>query len=163
MSNELYFEHLKGQTQFAYFQLGVAASAIAFAVHETAGRSLHDTPWLVGAGVSAWALSFALGCFGLNAHQRGIATNVRYLEATAGLGQFAHDPGMQQSVARARSITQRELDRPLTRFRWQQWLLFSGALLYIGGHVILMSRTPSKQATSQVATSPGVPLKLSRH
>lgn len=49
--NDLYFEHQKSIAQFAYFQLGIAASAIAFAMHQTADRSLDSVPWPIGLAV----------------------------------------------------------------------------------------------------------------
>lgn len=36
-TKELIFEVHKGQSQFAYFLLGAAGGAIAYALHETAG------------------------------------------------------------------------------------------------------------------------------
>jgi len=60
---ELVSEHTKGQAQLVYFLLGLAASAIAFAVHETEGTALKDAPWPLGAAVALWAFSFAMGCF----------------------------------------------------------------------------------------------------
>ncbi len=142
--NELHFEHIKGQAQFAYFQLGGAASAIAFAIHQTNGRSLQDTPWPLGVAVILWAISFALGCLGMTARQQGIATNVRFLDATQG----AHPDVLQrvagQAYDEALKVTQNDLDRPVKRFRWQLWTFFAGALFFIAGHVMDMAATPPR-------------------
>ena len=69
---DLVFEASRGQAQFAYFQLGLAASAIAFAVHETEGKSLADTPWPIGLAVGLWGMSFVAGCLGVEARHRGL-------------------------------------------------------------------------------------------
>lgn len=66
-STELTFEFIRGQGQFSYFLLGVAASAIAFAIHETEALPLADAPWPLAVAVSLWSLSFALGCAGIEA------------------------------------------------------------------------------------------------
>lgn len=139
MNNDLYFEHIKGQAQFAYFQLGVAASAIAFAVHETKDQALSDTPWPIWLGTALWAVSFAVGCIGMQARQSGIVANMRYLELTRGVVPERLDPALQRAFAEAKDTTQADLDRPVTRFRWQQWTLFAGALAYIAGHVMHMA------------------------
>lgn len=150
---DLYFEHLKGQAQFAYFQLGVAASAIAFAIHETDGHALRETPWLIGLAVALWAISFALGCFGVTARQRGMLTNLQYLEATRDAPPLATigDAELVRVLTDAKRITQQSLDRPGPRFRWQLWTLFFGALAYIGGHVMQMATLNPAAAAYQAS------------
>ena len=155
MSTELYFEHLKGQAQFAYFQLGVAASAIAFAVHETDGHALSDTPWPIGAAVALWAVSFALGCFGVDARQRGMNTNLQYLEAKRDIPAALIDDELRTVLSKAKAITQKDLDRPRARFRWQQWTLFAGALFYIAGHIVQMAATPPSKTRSEASKKVG--------
>ena len=81
---DLILEYLKSQSQFAYFQLGLAASAIAYAVHETKGQSLSETPWPFGAAVILWAISFATGAYGIEARLDGIKTNAQFLQARSG-------------------------------------------------------------------------------
>jgi hypothetical protein len=158
--NELHFEHIKGQAQFAYFQLGGAASAIAFAIHQTNDRSLQDTPWPLGVAVIFWAISFALGCLGMTARQQGIATNVRFLDATQG----AHPNVLQQIAGQAYDdalkITQNDLDRPVKRFRWQLWTLFAGALFFIAGHVMDMVATPPR--VDRLSANSSAPLPKER-
>jgi hypothetical protein len=139
MNNDLYFEHLKGQAQFAYFQLGVAASAIAFAVHETKGQALSDTPWPIGLGTALWAVSFAVGCFGMQARQRGMATNLRYNEFIDAYRSDVTNHDAMEVFANAKAIAQEHVERPRIRFRWQQWTMFAGALAYIAGHVMQMA------------------------
>lgn len=151
MSNSavnLALEHLKSQTQFAYFQLGVAASAIAFAVHETSGHALSDTPWPIGVAVCIWGASFALGCFGVDAHQRGMRTNFRYLQLPTPRPIDLQDPAIVASLETAKAIVEEDVNRPGRRFRLQLWTLFGGAIAYVGGHVMQMAQTPS--ATSKV-------------
>lgn len=148
-ANELIAEFSKGQSQFAYFQLGIAASAIAFAIHETNGKSLADTPVLTGAAVALWAFSFAFGCFGLGARLRGINSNARYLRmeilAVGLAGQI------QQDLKDAQADADRDVKKPVKWFGAQMWVLFLGALAFIGGHIQQMANTPSSSPT--VATT----------
>jgi hypothetical protein len=150
---ELYFEHSKSQAQFAYFQLGVAASAIAFAVHETTGKSLANTPWLIGLGVILWAASFALGCFGVDAHQRAMRTNIRFLRATKGASNYAVLPDIATALEEATAIAERDANRPMSRYRWQMWMLFAGALAYVSGHIVMMAATSPAPAVQVSATA----------
>lgn len=140
---QLILETHKGQSQFAYFQLGVAASAMAFAVHETSGISLADAPWPLGVGMVMWAISFALGCFGLEARQAGLASNAALLQALQAVPPQMHG-AMADTIEEAKFDVGKTLARPGLRFRWQKWTLFAGALAYIAGHVMQMEATPPK-------------------
>jgi hypothetical protein len=151
-ASQLIFELHKGQSQFAYFQLGVAASAIAFAVHQTANTSLVDAPWPLAVAVGLWALSFALGCFGLDARQAGILSNASFLQLSREFAAEATDPAFTQTFEEIKADVKKDLRRPATRFRWQKWTLFAGALFYIGGHVMQMAAIAPRAAT--VATEP---------
>ena len=153
---QLIFEVHKGQSQFAYFQLGVAASAIAFAVHETAGTSLADAPWPLGLAVVLWAVSFALGCFGLDARQGGLLTNAAFVQATSDIPIHHRTTNVAQVIEEMKDDVAKALQRPSTRFRWQKWALFAGALAYIAGHMMQMATIPSKgPAIATVASTRG--------
>ena len=117
-------EHSKGQAQLVYFLLGLAASAIAFAVHETDGEALKETPWPLGIAVALWAFSFAMGCFSVTAHQRAIISNVAFLDATKGLSRAIID----EQLSNLKKTTQDDINRPFKFFDWQLWTMFAGAL-----------------------------------
>lgn len=142
-ATELYFESHKSISQFAYFQLGVAASAIAFAVHETDGRSLYSTPWPIGAAVALWALSFFLGSLGVNARIRSINLNAAFL-----IAKEKFPPEWRGELERLPEHSEFERDielsanRPTPLFRWQLRFLFFGALAYIAGHLMDMAAMP---------------------
>lgn len=143
----LHSEHMKGQAQFAYFLLGLAASAIAFAVHETTGKSLADTPWPMILGVCLWGLSFMAGCFGLNKRQEGIRINILYLRAVRRLSAV----DLQHPTIRSiEDDTQKALSLPRTRFDFQLWAFFLGAVAYVTGHAMEMAVTPTKSVSKSV-------------
>jgi hypothetical protein len=149
---ELVSEHTKGQAQLVYFLLGLAASAIAFAVHETEGAALKDTPWPLGVAVALWAFSFVMGCFSVTARQRAIVTNLAFLDATKGLTQAVVD----EKLAGIKKTTQDDINRPFKFFDRQLWLMFAGALFYIGGHVMQMATTPPKTVSGAIAPKPAL-------
>lgn len=153
---DLVFETIKGEAQFAYFQLGIAASAIAFSVHQTRAQALSDTPWLIGFGVGLWAISFAVGCFGISARQRGLYLNINLIEAERESQGIDHIPEVAELMQGIRERTQAASRRPRTLFRIQQIALFIGALAYIGGHVQQMAKLPSttKLATDRLVNGP---------
>ncbi|WP_336961301.1 hypothetical protein [Sphingobium aquiterrae] len=140
-------EHSKGQAQLVYFLLGLAASAIAFAVHETDGKALKETPWPLGVAVVLWAFSFAMGCFCVTARQRAIISNLAFLDATKGLNHAQID----EHLPSAKKTTQDDINRPFKFFDWQLWTMFAGALFYIGGHVMQMAATQPKNVTPVAA------------
>lgn len=140
---QLILETHKGQAQFAYFQLGVAASAMAFAVHETADTPLSEAPWPLGVAMVLWAASFALGCFGLEARQGGLASNAALLQAIGGVPPEQRGP-LAETIDQAKTDVEKNLSRPGRRFRWQKWTLFFGAIAYVAGHVMHMASIPTK-------------------
>lgn len=152
-TTQLLFEHHKGQAQFAYFQLGVAASAIAFAIHETDGLPLADAPWPLGAAILLWALSFALGCFGVDAKQVGIQSNAIYLRVFGDLPDQPANTPAAKVVNDAMDAVTKDLNKAAKRFRWQKWALFAGAIFYVSGHIMQMAALPSKNDTAVGATS----------
>jgi hypothetical protein len=98
--------------------------------------ALADAPWPLGVAVALWALSFALGCFGIDARQDGLLTNAIYLRVFGDLpAQPPNSPGAKV-MAEAEETVKKDLRRPFGLFRWQKWTLFLGALAYIAGHVM---------------------------
>ena len=150
---DLFFEHSKSQAQHAYFQLGLTASAIAFAVHETNGHSLDDTPWPIGLAVVLWAASFVCGCLGVEARQRAMMTNLGFLRATRGLSRSSTDPQIVSMYGEVEAIAQGDANRPGLRFRWQIYLLFLGAVAYVTGHTMQMAKVPSAKPTQANAAA----------
>lgn len=139
-ATDLFFEHSKGLSQFAYFQLGIAASAIAFTVHQTRDMSLSEAPWPLGVAVVLWALSFVFGCAGLQARTDGIGQNAKILF----LSERIH-PTLRNDLEVAEAYREWSADvddamaKPHARFRLQVWSVFVGAIAYISGHIMLMA------------------------
>ena len=110
-----------------------------------------DTPWPTGVAVALWGASFAIGCFGLDARQRGMMTNLQYLEVVKDVPRVGADPTLVAVITKAKGIVQTDIDRPLPRFRRQLHLLFLGAVAYIAGHIMDMASTPSAAEKAKVA------------
>ncbi len=137
---DVYFEMTKSVAQYAYFQLGVAGGAIAFAAHQTRDMALLHTPWPIGAAVALWAISFACGCSGLEARSDGLAANAKLLfmeEQTPPqwLATVKTFPEYQQWHRDVEEMSQ----KPWSRFKWQVRTLYLGALAYVAGHIMLMA------------------------
>ena len=158
--NDLQSEHTKSQAQFAYFLLGLAASAIAYAIHETQGWSLKEAPWPIGVAVGLWALSFGLGCFGVKARQQATITNIAFLDSTQGLNAAQ----VAQHMPEVHETARKDVNRPVCFFDWQLWMLFAGALFYIDGHLMQMAATPPKAVvTTPKATTTPAPRSSAPH
>jgi hypothetical protein len=151
VSNDLKTEFQKSQAQFAYFQLGAAASAIAYAVHETKGQSLSTTPYLIIVGVFVWMASFFFGCIGEDARLGGMVTNIHFLDLTKGL-----TPAEMQSeiISKMTHDTKEAVGRGPKFFKRQLWLFFVGSALYVAGHGWQMWKTPPSAASISTALQP---------
>ncbi len=139
-ATELFFEHQKSVSAFAYFQLGLTASAIAFAVHQTKDATIAQTPWPIGVAVTLWAVSFFCGGLGLEARNKAIMLNARFLILQAQLpAGYQQSPEWQTTVARMEADVEQVMQSPPVRFRWQMRLMYLGAIAYVAGHVMKMA------------------------
>jgi len=111
--------------QAAFIQ-GIAASAMAFAIHETSDRTPSLSLIPIAIALSCWAGSFACGVLNNHARQAAIAANIG--------ANVAHDRGRtdleDKALVRFGSHT-RLAGRYYIR---QLWLILAGAVLYVGGH-----------------------------
>lgn len=123
------------------FLLGVAASAIAFAIHETSDRSLSWSLLPIAAAVAAWSLSFAGGILHSHSVQIAIAANKAQ--------NYAEKVGDPEDYRRARESFRRANKTAARRYKLQLWSLLAGAIFYIVGQAMHMAendrapRTPS--------------------
>lgn len=142
---QLIFEAHKSQSQYVYFQLGVAVSAIAFAVHETKELPLSQAPWPLGLGVALWAMSFVLGGLSLEARSAGLTGNANYLLADGDAQKFgiAGKEGIKQAIENIRTGVEARFEAQGRWAKWQKWTLFLGALGYVAGHLMRMASLPT--------------------
>jgi len=150
--DELYRTHAEGQTKFAYFVLGVAASAIAFAIHSTTGQALNWSHAPIGVAVILWSASFFFGLRYLSLRQGFLHINMDL--AMLQEGRFRPEwQGMspQEVEEIIRAAIAKADPKMGTVYLRQQWTLFGGALFYIAGHVLqmaLLQPTPIKPQPS---------------
>lgn len=138
-ATELYRQHTEGHSKFVYFLLGVSASAIAFAIHETRGERLTALHAPIGVAVLLFAASFAAGLSGLGARQKVMMANAEILKLQRGVKVPPPALSVADCIDAMRHALEDEAVRGSRRWRWQQWCLFAGALAYIVGHVLMMA------------------------
>ena len=88
MSNDhkdLVFEIIKAQTQLCYFLLGLAASAIAFTIHQTKELTSDQVVWQVWAALICWGISFGFGIFAARFRIEASIDNANFLVMTKNL------------------------------------------------------------------------------
>ena len=129
--------------KLAYFLQGVSASAIAFALHETADRPPSWSLFVIGLAVAVWAFSFAGGILYWHAIQ--VAT-----KANLGLNQIENGKG----DAKLKGIFEERFDKYNRRaanwYRVLSWGLLAGALVYTAGHALhLLDTAKSIPGSSQ--------------
>lgn len=122
---QLHFE--EGNRQHSLF-IGVAASAIAFAMHETSSRTW-DLSLIVTAGaVVSWAISFGFGIRSSQLKQQALQININLQTVTSG-NQVDHGGVAETAFAAA-------VKRLGAAGRNQLICLLAGAVLYSIGHGI---------------------------
>ena len=127
MAEELRQAHREETGHSSRFLLAMAASAIAFAFHETTDRPLSWSLALVGLAVFGWAISFAAG--------------PRYSSCRAGaykanlMGLKAGKRGDPVTEAQCYDAAESFNDKGSIAAEVQRWALLAGALLYAIGHV----------------------------
>jgi len=140
-NRDLFGEFQRSQVQIIYFVLGVAASAIAFAIHQTDGRPLSFYLIPIGGGVLLWSASFVAGLLALQSRQEQLRLNYQNNSARddATAGQFINSPEVKAILDEQMAELRRNASLVLTFATAQRWLLFVGALAYLGGHVWRMA------------------------
>jgi hypothetical protein len=143
---DLHEIHHKEVQRMPAVLLGVASAAIGFAFHETADRvpSASLLPLLVA--VLAWAGSFTAGVLYSRAYANGIRGNI-----ALNLAEEARNPKWRDDSKAMFEKWNRKASR---RYQAQQWLLLTGALMYLTGHVwhIVEQRTLSADGRQQPTT-----------
>ncbi len=139
-AEEIYKQHSDSQSRFAYFLLGAAGSAVAFAVHQTKDDALSLLHIPLGVAVVAWSASFMLGLRYLGYRQVLMSANLEMLKLQDG----THHLGPQgvvvpEYVEIARKACDEINEKAGARARWQQRFLVVGALAFIAGHVLEMA------------------------
>lgn len=108
------------------FVLGLTASAIAFAIYQTSGRSWAWSLVPIGLAVLLWAIGFAAGIFHGHAIQNSIKANLAM--------NLAEQQQLQNCVDEAKAKFDDQNKKAKLTYRIQLWALLLGALLYVAGH-----------------------------
>jgi hypothetical protein len=136
---ELHKQHVTGQSNYTYFLLAAAASAIAFAVNQTQNASPNWRLAFVGGATLCWGFSFFFGCRALVWTQVCIAANSTLLRLEAGSNEGDHNLANPPLRAAAMAGTRKALDKNIRRAvfhdAWQFRSLILGALLFIAWRV----------------------------
>ena len=133
--------------QAAFIQ-GVAASAIAFAIHETSDRTPSFSLIPITMALCCWAGSFACGVLNNHARQAAIAANIG--------ANVAHDGGRTDLEDKALSRFASHTRSAGRYYMRQLWLILAGAVLYVGGHgmhILENERTKSVKPAPAIAKS----------
>ena len=144
---ELYRLHRAEQSKYVYFILAAAAGGIALAVRMTADATLQWSLAPLGAAVLSWGLSFYHGCRNLQWAQEVTAKNKQMLKIARGDDPLVGPDPSRRAVAT--EAMRETLDSDSTtagrHYVWQFRYLVTGAVLFIGWHVlqiVLRSNAP---------------------
>jgi len=130
--DDVYQKVYSAQDRFNYFFLG--ASAIAFGLIRTEGQP--PSRWMlpVAAAVLCWGVSFLLGTLHLRDKITVYLANLAWLGIHEGVDTTLTGAG--QTLTNIRSHAEKLNKRSAFFGRWQFYLFFVGATLYVIGHTL---------------------------
>lgn len=130
------------QDKFVYYLIALCVAAIGFSVSQTIGQHLNCLHCFLGAAVICWVVSIFCGFQFVQIVLKGLHANDKYFETIAGRGIDITGVS-QKTVDEAASIVLREKrdkysKRTERNFMWQQYLFYTGLVLFLVWHIIQM-------------------------
>jgi hypothetical protein len=133
---ELHKAHREGQEKYIYFLLAASGAAIAFAVTQTQTATLSYSKIPLAVAVACWALSFYSGCKQLLQTSNILQQNYQMLRVQAGLHpEFPNHPKVVSVIEK---LLEEQVNSSGRYGRSQFILLLTGAVFYVGWHIIEM-------------------------
>ena len=136
----LHQRHAEEGSKLHAVVMGAAASGIAFAMYQTADRSLSWTLLPILLAILAWASSFVFGILNRRKVMQTIKSNVLRNEAVRRVDQVAFDIAVE--------FIEKHKKSAFLFQEMQLWSLLAGALLYLGGHVWHLNENALKSKRS---------------
>ena len=137
---EIYRALREAQNKYAYFLLAAAGTAIALALNQTQGAALHLSQVPLAVAILSWGLSFFFGYRHLAYVSSTLYSNAQHFRAERGQHPAVGSDPQRVAVASAAFMAAAEENANRgNRFGRLQFHLFvSGAVFYIGWHVLEM-------------------------
>ncbi len=138
---DLIFEVIKGQSQLCYFLLGLAASAIAFTIHQTKDLQSVQVVWQVWMALSFWGISFGAGIFAARFRIEASIANADFLWMQSKVHpSIADDPEVIALLDGAEKGTKAKAALQGFSMLVQQLGILAGAIAYVWGHILMMGK-----------------------
>jgi len=135
----LIFEVIKAQTQLCYFLLGLAASAVAFTIHQTRDLLPEQVAWQIWAALGCWAGSFGFGIFAARARIGASIANANFILAQKDIPQmFRGHPEVNEMLEDLKKGIFGKTNQQNLSLLGQQLGILMGALSYVWGHYLMM-------------------------
>lgn len=149
MATDLRSETNKEAARLSTLLLGLSASAIAFAIHETSDRQLEWALAPVALALLSWGISFYAGIQWAHSLQGSMSANIALQEAGPNHPRYSAIDAALDRYRRAGG----------TWYKWQLRLLLLGAICYVIGHAMhIASRTP--RTGTAIAKQSAQPVKV---
>ena len=127
MDDFLHQRHAEEGSKLHAIVMGAAASGIAFAMYQTADRTLSWALFPILLAILAWAGSFTFGIVNRRKVMQAIQSNVLHNEAKRKGDQAAYDVAIE--------FLEKHKKSALLFQEMQLWALLLGSLLYLIGHM----------------------------
>lgn len=137
---EVYRALRESQNKYSYFLLAAVGAAIALALSQTQGAKLCWSQVPLAAAVFSWGLSFFFGCRHLAYVSSSLYSNAQLFPTKRGQHpQVGTDPHrIALASAMFKAAAEENANRGNRFGRLQFHFLISGAVFYLGWHVLEM-------------------------
>lgn len=137
---EVYRQLRVAQDKYVYFLLAAAGAAIAFAVNQTQGAVVSWSQLPLAGAVLCWGLSFFFGCRHLAYVGSTLYANFDLLRVEAGEHpDVGKHPELKAAASEGiRQAMKDNSNRANQLSHMQFWFLITGAILYVGWHIVEM-------------------------
>ncbi|MCX5888798.1 MAG: hypothetical protein NTY36_05025 [Deltaproteobacteria bacterium] len=131
----------EAQSRYTYFLLAIAASAIAFAVQKTTGRTLDRSMVLLGFAVLSWGGSFFAGCRNRAYFSSALYANIALLQLEDGTHPKLppHPDLLEAAYEGVRNALENNSSAAGFWGRLQFRLLVLGAIFFLSWHIFEMA------------------------
>ena len=138
---DLVFEIIKAQTQLCYFLLGLAASAIAFTIHQTKDLTSAQVAWQIWLALACWGLSFGFGILAARFRIDASIGNANFLWMQKNVPTvLENDPETMKLIEKSKDSAKLKATFQGISMLFQQLAILAGAVAYVWGHILMMGK-----------------------
>lgn len=128
------------QEKYVYYIIALSVAAVGFSVYKTSGQALNWIKIPLGLSVLCWGLSILCGLMFLKSVVGNLYTNNAYFEIIKGKDTIVgtHPENIKFAINEIQKIMKTNSERASKLGSFQEWLFYSGIVLFIVWHILEM-------------------------